>query len=202
MQPDRTRTLLVAGTGLALVGLIGARTLFPPEPELPRIAALPAFALTDQHGAKLAVGDLKGKVWAANFIFTSCPDVCPLLTRQMGLLRKRTLSEGLALRYVSFSVDPETDTPEALTRFAKLHGAVFDDWSFLTGPIEDVKAVVVQGFRQAMEHKLEAGKANVLHGTHFVLVDKQGNIRGFYESTEQGLVQLADDAERLEAEKG
>jgi protein SCO1/2 len=199
MQPDRKRNLLVAGTGLALVALIGARTLVP-EPPLPRVAALPAFSLTDQHGKSLSAADLRGKVWAADFIFTSCPDVCPLLTRQMVLLRKRTLSEGLALHYVSFSVDPETDTPEVLARFAKQHGAVFDDWSFLTGPIDQVKAVVVKGFSQAMERSGEGAKANVLHGTHFVLVDKTGTIRGFYESKDKGLVQLADDAERLEDE--
>jgi len=199
MQPDRTRNLLVAGTGLALVALIGARTLVPETP-LPRVAALPAFTLTDQHGKSLSAADLKGKVWAADFIFTSCPDVCPLLTRQMVLLRKRTLSEGLALHYVSFSVDPETDKPAVLAQFAKRHGAVFDDWSFLTGPIDDVKAVVVKGFRQAMERSGEGAKANVLHGTHFVLVDRNGIIRGFYESTDKGLVQLADDAERLEEE--
>lgn len=202
MQTDRTRTWLVAGTGLLLVALIAARTVLRPAPELPKIAELPAFTLKDQHGQPISAAALRGKVWAANFIFTSCPDVCPVLTRQMGLLRKRALSEGLALRYVSFSVDPETDTPEVLASYAKRHGAAFDDWSFLTGPIDDVKAVVVEGFRQSMERTADAEKANVLHGTHFVLVDKRGAIRGFYESTEKGLVQLADDAARLQDEAG
>src|SRR5690242_5381640 len=101
---------------------------------LPRIAQVPAFALRDQDGRELGPDALRGKVWIANFMFTSCPDVCPLLTSKMAAVRQRLVADRAAVHYVSFSVDPAHDTPEVLKRYAIEHGADRADWSFLTGP--------------------------------------------------------------------
>ena len=154
---------------------------------LPHYGPMPEFALQDQHGRSLTQRDLHGHVVVIDFIFTSCPDVCPLLTEQLSALRKQ-LPKTDKLRFVSFSVDPEHDTPERLRQFAAQHGADRPDWWFLTGPIDHVKRVVTQGFKQAMQaESTEPGRArNVLHGTHFVLVDPSGEIRGFYASDKAG----------------
>ena len=105
------------------------------------------------------------------------------------------------LRFVSFSVDPAYDTPQVLARYALEHGAERPGWSFVTGPLDDVRKVVVETFRQSMQHVEDGGKsANVLHGTHFVLVDASGAIRGYYASDTAGMRRLGRDASRLARE--
>ena len=159
----------------------------------PSLLEVPAFELTSQDGEAFGTGDLRGKVWVANFIFTRCPTICPLLTSQMKGLSE-TL-QGTPVRYVSFSVDPGNDTPEVLTAYAERHGADTARWTFLTGANDAVEEVVVRGLRV---HIGEAdGAGNILHGSHFVLVDGTGTIRGYYESTPEGLTDLANDARAL-----
>jgi protein SCO1/2 len=155
--------------------------------ELPSYGPLPAFSLQDQNGRTVSAETLKGHVVVADFIFTHCPDVCPLLTEDLRSLRTHW-PEHTSLRLLSFSVDPEHDTPERLRAFAQQHGALRDDWWFLTGPLDEVRRVVTQGFKQAMQAEPEvAGRPpNVLHGTHFVLVDAHGEIRGFYANDPAG----------------
>jgi protein SCO1/2 len=173
----RVRSLVL---GLCLVACGKPETLLD-------LGTLPAFELMDQRGYTFGNAQLQGKVTVANFIFTSCPDVCPLLTEQLAALRKQ-LPERAPLALVSFSVDPEHDTPERLRAFAKQHGAERAQWWFVTGPLDEVKAVVTGGFKQAMDQQPMAadGPRNVLHGTHFVLVDPLGHIRGFYRSDAEG----------------
>jgi protein SCO1/2 len=160
--------------------------------------ALPDFSLTNQRGKTVTASLLRGRVVIANFIFTSCPDVCPLLTEQLAAIRKQ-LPERAALTLVSFSVDPEHDTPERLQQFAAAHGADRENWWFVTGPLDQVKAIVTGGFKQAMDIEPGApGKPrNVLHGTHFVLIDTNGQIRGFFRSDAQGEKSLKAAVARL-----
>jgi protein SCO1/2 len=173
------------------------------RPSLPRIAQVPQFALRDQNGAELRRDGLRGRVWIANFMFTSCPDVCPLLTAKMSGLRGRLVGDRADVRFVSFSVDPEHDTPVALKKYALEHGADLPDWRFLTGPLAEVEQVIVSGFKEALEPGPEvAGKArSILHGSHFVLIDRALSIRGYYPSDEEGMLRLARDARILLAEK-
>ena len=168
-------------------------------PEMPRLGAVPELSLRDHRGQALTSASLRGQPWIANFMFTHCPDVCPLLTSKLAGVRGRLVAYRVRVRYVSFSVDPANDSPEVLARFAREHHVDFDDWRFATGDVEQVKAVIVKGFKQALsETPGEAGKpANILHGTHFVLVDGALQIRGFYRSDEDGLLTLARDARRL-----
>jgi protein SCO1/2 len=191
------RSALLVALSLALV----LASCTHDEP-LPKLADVPAFALRDQSGRPITRDSLRGKVWVADFIFTSCPDVCPLLTEQLAGIRKR-LPDDPRLAYVSFSVDPEHDTPEKLADFAAKHGASAPNWFFVTGPLDDVKHVVTEGFKQAMDAQpAEQGKPlNVLHGTHYVLVDRQGAIRGFHRSDTDGIKELSAAALRLLAEK-
>ena len=166
--------------------------------ELGKFGEVPPFALTDQRGVQIRAADLRGRVLIVDFIFTSCPDICPLLTQQLVGLRKQLPQDG-RLAYVSFSVDPEHDTPEKLKTFATAHGADHGDWYFLTGQLPEVRQVVTKGFKQAMELEPEKeGKPrNVLHGSHFVLVDRTGQIRGFFRSDVEGTAALRDAAEQL-----
>lgn len=161
------------------------------QPQLEHYGAVPQFSLLDQSGATVNNTDLRGHVWIADFIFTSCPDVCPLLTEQLNALRKQLPSDA-QLEFMSFSVDPEHDTPERLRAFAAQHGGNVPNWHFLTGPIDQVKSVVTNGFKQAMDAEpvAEGKPRNVLHGTHFVLVDPQGEIRGFFANDPEGQLAL------------
>jgi protein SCO1 len=168
-------------------------------PELPQIAPVPAFALLDQDARVVERDQLRDHVWVANFMFTSCPDVCPLLTERMAGLRTQLAAQRGKVRFVSFSVDPEHDTPEVLKKYASEHRADFPDWRFVTGPIDRVKDVVVAGFKQTME-PLAAGDSRartVLHGSHFVLIDDKLAIRGYYPTDPEGLKRLERDTQLL-----
>jgi protein SCO1/2 len=173
------------------------------EQPLPRYGPLPAFSLQSQRGQTITRHELLGSVVVVDFIFTSCPDVCPLLTEQLLALHKQLPAQA-PIRFVSFSVDPEHDTPERLRQFAVQHGADLANWWFLTGPLDEVKRVVVQGFKQAMQAQPVAADKppNVLHGTHFVLVDRAGELRGFYPSDEAGRKALGADVTALLSAKG
>lgn len=165
---------------------------------LARYGQMPSFALRDQRGVTVRDLDLRGRVLVVDFIFTSCPDVCPLLTQQLVGVRQQ-LAPGADLAFVSFSVDPEHDTPEKLATFAAQHRADHGDWYFLTGSLDAVREVVTRGFKQAMqaEPEVQGKPRNVLHGTHFVLVDARGEIRGFFRSDEAGIAELRAAAGEL-----
>jgi protein SCO1/2 len=172
-------------------------------PELPKLSEVPAFELRDQDAEAVSRDRLRGQIWIANFMFTSCPDVCPILTTKMAGVRGKLVAERVPVRIVSFSVDPGTDTPAVLKKYAVQRHADYPDWRFLTGPIEDIKHVLIEGFKQAYERQPEqAGQAaSILHGSHFVLVDRASRIRGYYPSDEDGLLKLVRDARILAAEK-
>jgi len=177
-------------TALLAIALVGCSEPEPPPTLLP----VPVFELTSQAGQPFGSEQLRGDVWIANFIFTNCPTICPTLTSQMKELTE-TLSDT-PVRYVSFSVDPENDTPAVLTDYAEERGADTTRWTFLTGANETVEEVVVRGLRMRMgEEPDETG--NILHGSHFVLVDGTGTIRGYYESNVEGLRDIAEDARLL-----
>jgi protein SCO1/2 len=150
------------------------------ESSLSRLAVhhqLPDFALTNQHGHALSLADLEGKVWVADFIFTSCPTICPPMTDEMTRLQNEFASES-GLRFVSFSVDPERDTPAVLSRYADSFGVDHSRWSFLTGEKALIYQLAHDGFNLAAGHQ----GSEILHSTRFVLVDRQGNVRGYYDS--------------------
>ncbi|MCZ7677247.1 MAG: SCO family protein [Sandaracinaceae bacterium] len=99
------------------------------EEPLPELLPIGEFALVDQDGEDVTNADLRGKVWIVDFVFTSCPDVCPVLTTQMANLHRRI--DAGDVRFVSVSVDPAEDTPERLREYAARFGADTSRWSFL-----------------------------------------------------------------------
>lgn len=159
----------------------------PPELDL----ALPAFVLTDQNDRPFRSEDLLGKVWVANFMFTSCPSVCPKLTKRMEQIEHRAKNMGDAFYLVSFTVDPENDTPERLRAFAGLYHVDPRRWSFVTGPLDAIEGTVVSGFKMAMgKEETSPGLFSIFHGERLVLVDQRGHIRGYYEADDEGVDEL------------
>ncbi len=153
---------------------------------------LPDFSLTDQRGAPFALSDLHDKVWIADFIFTSCATICPPMTIQMANLQDKFSAEDI--HFVSFSVDPERDTPEVLIRYADRYGVDNSRWSFLTGQKEAIYQLAHEGFNLAAGHR----GSEILHSTRFVLVDRAGQVRGYYDSRSKArLQQLHQDIQTL-----
>ncbi len=145
---------------------------------------LPDFDLTNQHGRAMSLSDLSGKIWVADFIFTSCPTICPPMTDEMVRLQNEFASES-ELRFVSFSVDPERDTPAVLSRYADDFGVDGSRWAFLTGEKTSIYQLAHEGFNLATGHR----GSEILHSTRFVLVDRQGKVRGYYDSRSKANLQ-------------
>lgn len=170
------------------------------ERELPALGTVPELALTDQASRPFTRDNVRGKVWIAAFMFTRCPTICPRITKQMREIQAVAEAKGLALHLVSFSVDPEYDTPGVLHAYAERHGANNRRWSFVTGEHEALRRTAVEGFKLAMEGKAREGAAHygITHGSHLVLVDRNLVIRGYYRSSDDVEVKrLLLDAERL-----
>ena len=168
-------------------------------PDLPRLGAAPAFDLVSEQGRKVTRDDLEGKVWIADFIFTRCGGSCPILSAKMVALAERTAAVP-GLRFVSFGVDPEYDTPEVLAEYGRKLGADPARWSFLHGERPVIRALIKDGFKLAIEDGVADSVEPILHSTRFVLVDGEGTIRGYYDGMEQPPVdQLEKDARALAA---
>ena len=159
----------------------------PVPPRLKVLGTLPPFELTAQDGSPFGSKDLAGRVWVASFIFTRCDTVCPAITRQMARIQGRTRNLEPAFHLVSISVDPEFDDPARLAVYARAHRASPRMWTFLTGPIDAVRETVVRGLRISMDPERPGGDA--FHGTHLVLVDGEGRIRGYYDPEDAGAVE-------------
>jgi len=164
---------------------------------------VPAFSLVDQRGRSVTERDFAGSPWVANFIFTRCPSVCPVLTAKFKALQGK-LDTSNDVAFVSFSVDPKHDTPDVLAAYAEKFGADPERWHFLTGPMETIEKTVVRGFKMHIgdpkPHEGDPGLVDIMHGEHFVLVDREGVIRGYYRAEEAELKELADDLQKLSDE--
>lgn len=188
--------LAIVAFGLAVPLLTRLRQ--PAPPPLPVLGTLPPFSLVDQDGQRAGSAELAGKVWLAGFIFTRCPTICPAITATMARIQHRARGIEPGFRLISFSVDPAYDTPAVLSAFAAKHRASPQMWRFFTGSLDAVKATVVDGLKIAMGDVApgEQDFASIMHGTHFVLVDQKGQIRGYYNSSDADVVDrvLADAA--------
>lgn len=196
--PGWFRVTALVAVALA-VAIAGIRAMHR-DPPLPRLYALPPFSLLDDAGAPFGPDRLAGKASIVNFIFTSCPTVCPALTAKMARLQGTIAEPGV--QFISVSVDPTNDTPEVLRAYGARFGRDPQRWTFVTGELEAVKRAVEEGFRVAMEgaDRPNATAWDIVHGEHFVLVDRSGIIRGFYRPEDDDLARLARDAVRLSRE--
>jgi protein SCO1/2 len=170
------------------------------KPELPVLGQLGDFALTRESGQPFARKDLEGGIWVAAFIFTRCPTICPRITQRMRQVQSAAQKKQIPLTLVSFSVDPEYDSPEVLTRYAAAQNVDLANWRFLTGDYALIQKTAEQGFKLALEGKADAAAEHygISHGSHLVLVDGQARIRGYYRSSDDAeMARLIDDAQQL-----
>ncbi len=166
---------------------------------LQRYGSVPQFSLVERSGTAITLADLRGSIWIADFIYTTCQDTCPMQTAEMAQLQEEWKDrEGLKL--VSFSVDPEKDTTAVLSRYADRYKADGQRWLFLTGAKEEISRLVQAGFRLSAVALPGDGNVGsvIVHSPRFVLIDKQAEIRGYYDSRDpQALQRLKADVETL-----
>jgi protein SCO1/2 len=186
---------VAALTSFSLTALLGAGILAflflyePPKP-MPKYGTAPSFTLTDHRNQAFNTDTLKGKVWVADFFFSVCGGPCPAMAANMKRVQD-AFEDRQDVELVSITVYPEYDTPDILAEYAKKKRAN-DRWHFLTGEEETLIDISVNGFMIGNPDKL------IDHSTKFVLVDREGNIRGFYEGTDEAAMEiLIKDMNRL-----
>jgi protein SCO1/2 len=181
------RTLVVS---LVILAALLTASCARQEP-LPVYGEVPQFELLNQQGHKFGRSSLDGHVWIADFIFTNCESACPRMSSKMHQVQGAT---GPGVQLVSFTVDPQRDTPQALEQYGKKYSADEKRWTFLTGEATTLEMLDRDAFK--------LGNLNMDHSTRFVLVDKKGRVRGYYGLFDGDPVsKLAKDAARLETEK-
>jgi len=156
---------------------------------------VPGFQLTNQNGQPFGSAQLSGKIWIADFIYTTCPGPCPMISSRMSELQKPLQKTDVHL--VSFSVNPEKDTPEVLRGYADKLQAEPGRWDFLTGAKPAIYKLSHDGFKLAVSDGSDAQGIPV-HSTRIVLVDRHGQIRGYYDATEpEAITKLLADTNHL-----
>jgi cytochrome oxidase Cu insertion factor (SCO1/SenC/PrrC family) len=162
---------------------------------LPAYGHVPNFERINQDAQPFGSEQLAGKIWIADFIFTTCPGPCPIISTRMSELQKPL--EKTDVHFVSFSVDPETDTPPVLRAYAdKLRKEPFR-WDFLTGSKDAIASISRDRFKLGLTEGEAAGSGPV-HSTRFVLVDRRGTIRGYYDAlSADGVTKLLADTNHL-----
>ncbi|MGH7846030.1 MAG: SCO family protein [Candidatus Binatia bacterium] len=185
-QREQKRTLSKAGRlrfslSLSLFLLcflsVTARAHLPGPPQTSKTARVvtnskaPAFTLVNQNGTAFYSGSARGRVTLVTFVFTTCPDVCPLLTAKFAQLQRMLAREHASDFFlISITTDPEVDKPEVLKSYAQRYGADLSTWAFLTGE-EDEMSKVWRSFGVSVKKK---GKGLVQHTSLTTLIDRQG----------------------------
>jgi protein SCO1/2 len=160
---------------------------------LPVLFDAPPFSLTDQNGQTFDSTQLHGKVWVADFIFSNCAGICPMMTQHMREFQNRT--GGWPVQLVSFSVDPEHDTPAALKQYATAATSDESRWHFLTGESRAKLWEICTAMKLAVGPDTNN---QVMHSNHFLLIDGDGHVRATYNSEQQGFMdELIADARKL-----
>jgi cytochrome oxidase Cu insertion factor (SCO1/SenC/PrrC family) len=156
---------------------------------------VPTFQLTNQDRQPFGSAQLGGKIWIADFIYTTCPGPCPMISSRMSDLQKPL--EKTDVHLVSFTVDPAKDTPEVLRGYAEKLQAQPGRWDFLTGPQSAIYDISRNGFKLAVSDGSEEAGLPV-HSTRMILVDRHGAIRGYYDAAEpDAMTKLLADTNHL-----
>jgi protein SCO1/2 len=188
LKPAAVFSLLaVLVVGLVTAGCLRTRAL-------PVYGQVPDFRLISQTGEPFDRQQLRGKIWVADFIFTHCTGSCPRMSSQLSRVQS-AVAEMPDVRLVSFSVDPQRDTADVLAQYARRYHAEPGRWLFLTGDPKTLDALDRRSFLLGnVDGSLE-------HSTRFVLVDRQGKIRGYYGAAQDDpTAGLLVDIRRLERE--
>ena len=171
----RIQITIAAMAAILVLSGLGAVWLMRPKPApLPVLGKAPSFLLTDSEDQRFTAEILDGKIWVADFFFTTCPGPCPVMSKNMQRLHQTFAGEA-NLHLVNFSVDPENDTPAVLRKYAARFDADTTRWHFLTGPPAQIYGIATEGF------KIGDPDALIRHSQKFVLIDGTGQIRGYYD---------------------
>ncbi|MBP9900187.1 MAG: SCO family protein [Verrucomicrobiota bacterium] len=190
-SPERLSRTIWVGVGLVIILLCGTfviARLSPrstPKPQLPVIGSITDFALTNQAGQFVSLADLRGRVWVADIIFTRCGGPCPRMTKQMALLQAALPADSRA-KLVTLTTDPEFDTPEVLQKYSARFNVNAERWLFLTGTKQQIAALGIDSLKLTAVEKKPEDRTDAddlfIHSTIFVIVDKQGRLRGAFET--------------------
>lgn len=171
-------------------------------PELPRLSQVPEFTLTNSFGKPFGSKDLKGRIYMASFMFTSCPTTCPGLIERMKVAQKRLKGLGQKVALLSITVDPVFDKPEVLFKFARKNKANPYVWHFLTGSRDQLRSLLIDGYKVPMGDKEPVEGVvgdetvtlmDIAHTEKLVLVDEEGMIRGYYSTDKYGMDKMMID---------
>ena len=157
--------------GMAMVGILVSEKM--KKEDLPVLGKVPTFNLTNQHGKNISQDFFKNKVGVVNFMFTTCQGICPTLNGEMQKLQKNFVNHK-DFQLVSISVDPEQDTPERLKTWAEVLKMNTSNWTMLTGSLDHIKELLIHGLKVGFPDQPQA------HTDRFVLIDRSGDIRGYY----------------------
>ena len=174
----------------------------------PKEHVIPDFSFVNQNNEIITNDDYRGNIYVANFFFTTCPTICPIMTYNMRIVQQR-LSVYPNIKFLSHSIDPKNDTPERLLDYANEMRANLMNWNFVTGEKESIYDIAKEYFVNAVEDSLAPG--GFFHSEYFVLVDKEGKIRsgvdkegnivGVYDGTKDtDIKDLINDVKVLMAE--
>ena len=176
-----------------------------PDSDLPVLAEVPAFALTERSGRSVTEAELQGRPWVADFIFTQCSGVCPILSSRMAGLQRALKDARIQARLVSFSVDPTRDSPQVLRNYAERLRADPEGWLFVTGDRSRLYSLIGDGFQLSVAERApneaEDSTDLITHSDRFVLVDRDLQIRAYYHGTDEDVVErVMADLQRLNGE--
>jgi len=204
--PRAFRMWLIATLAILVFGVVVISRIAPggagsdTSGPLPILKTIPSFALTERDGRTVTTDDLRGSIWVADFFFTSCAGPCPALSLRMRSIQQSVRSFDGDVKLVSFSVDPEFDTPAVMTRYAERYEADPKLWWFLTTNDKPaMHRLVKEGFLQAVSPG--AGGNPIIHTTQILLVDREGRIRAWHDGLEPSCQRLVlRDLKKLLAE--
>ncbi len=196
----RLLLIVVLSLSASLGGAYLARGLKSPRPTPPvdetQLPTVPAFRFTERSGKTVTNADLAGKVWIASFVFTRCSGTCPAVAATLARLQGE-LADVPAVRLVTFTIDPDRDTPEELKKYADRYRADPERWLFLTGPEKEIHALANEGFLTLAKKRPDGKPGDEFdHSTFLVLVDKAGRIQGHFDGIPP---QRSDDTSVYEA---
>ncbi len=192
---------VIAGVA-GILTLTAIRPLLRHVPDPPPVMfQLPDYTLVDHQERPFTPETMRGKVWVAGFVFTTCPSTCPVVSKAMGDLRQRFDKMDHDVEMVSFTVDPTHDTPAVLGEYFDSLGVETDKWRFVTGDPQQVIGLVRDGFRLGVGER-EAGPDNVAydiaHSTKLALIGPDGGVRGYYGiEPDEGLDEIYHRAQHL-----
>lgn len=216
-KPNQAGALLVLAGMLGFLFLMGAglwiwtaqsgaiNLKFLRSAPLPVLGSVPEFSLTERGGTQINAEMLKGRIWIADFIFTRCGGTCPMMSKSMSALQnslERIPELWPPAVLISFTVDPDWDTPDRLTNYAAQYNAHGNEWLFLTGSYDKIQDLARNGFHVGVQGGNDSEVEPIIHSQSLILVDKEGRIRGYYDGTEsESLHKIIADIPRLLRER-